>query len=113
MPRLTRANQTLSRVSSERCFVIGVLDLPRDDGDQARLQISHPRPTAIPSWVHHFGLCNCPSARKNSILQKVLWIFSFSSFPERTSAAAKGACLRAYLASMETVDGDGYSHSTH
>lgn len=49
MLRLTLAIQTLFRLSSERCFVIGVLDLPHDDGDETRLQISHPCPTSIPS----------------------------------------------------------------
>lgn len=71
MPRLTLAIQALSILSSERWLVIGVFDLPRDDGDETRLQISHPCPTSTPSWVHHFGLCNYPSSRKNSIPQQV------------------------------------------
>lgn len=109
MPRLTLAIRTLSRLSSERCLVIGFCDLPRDDGDETRLQISHPCPTSIPSCTSLRPL-QCPSSSKNSIPQKVLGIFSF--FPPSPSASQLQPRERTLLA-METVDGDGYSHSTH
>lgn len=72
----------LSRLSSECCFVIGALELPRDDGDETRLQISHPYPTSISSCTSLQPLqlpilfAQIVSHRKYS-----LWIFFFFSPP--------------------------------